>query len=124
MLAGRQLLPAVLRIYRATGRSRDADAMARHYFELLRGIPDGAFDLAALAANEGHKDEAVRALKEAFEQGPLVILFQPTLPWFRSLEGHPGYEEIVAERKRRIERAHAEMLQIAAAATAGAPPTQ
>jgi hypothetical protein len=53
---------------------------------MLRRNPDRAFDLAALAANEGLTDEAVRALKEPFAQCPLVIFFfQPTLPWFRSL---------------------------------------
>jgi TolB-like protein/Flp pilus assembly protein TadD len=124
MLGGRQLLPAILRIYRATGRGKEADTMAQHYFEMLRGNPDVAFDLAALAANEGHRDEAVRALKEAFEQAPLIIFFQPALPWFRSLEGHPGYEEILAERSRRIEKAHAEMLRIEAAASTTTPPAK
>jgi hypothetical protein len=69
---------------------------------MLRRNPDGTFDLAALASNEGLKDEAARAPKEQFEQRPLVIFFQPTLPWLRSLAGPRGYRPILAERNRRI----------------------
>jgi hypothetical protein len=128
MLYNKQLLPAVLRIYRATGRGKEADAMAEHYLKMLRSASltdwDPSLDLAALAANEGRKDEAVRVLKSAFDRYPLVFGFYPQLPWFRSLEGHPGYQQILAERKRRIEKAHAEMLQIEATALATALPAR
>ena len=62
------------------------------------------------------KDEAVATLTALFEQYPLVEWFFPQLPWFRSLEGHPGYDQLMAERKRRVDKAHAEMLQLEASA--------
>ena len=73
-----------------------------------------ALDLAALAANEGYKDEAVAALRTAFKLAHLVWGFDPQLPWFRSLEGHPGYAEVLAERQRRIDQARTEMRAIEA----------
>jgi TolB-like protein/tetratricopeptide (TPR) repeat protein len=115
-----QLLPAMLRIYRATGRGAEADALAQLYLTKLRRKlrpdenPFARLDLAALAANEGLKDEAVATLTALFEQYPLVDFFFPQLPWFRSLEGHPGYDQLMAERKRRVDKAHAEMLQLEA----------
>jgi len=65
--------------------------------------------LAALAANEGYKDEAVRALRGVQERSHLIVPFYPQLPWFRSLDGHRGYTEVLAERQRRIEQARTEM---------------
>ena len=117
-----QLLPAMLRIYRATGRGTEADALAQQYLTKLRRKlrrdenPFSKLDLAALAANEGLKDEAVATLTALFEQYPLIEWFFPQLPWFRSLEGHPGYDQLMAERKRRVDKAHAEMLQLEASA--------
>jgi TolB-like protein/tetratricopeptide (TPR) repeat protein len=112
-----QLLPAMLRIYRATGRGTEADALAEEYLTKLRQPSENPFsrlDLAALAADEGLKDEAVATLTALFEQYPLVEFFFPQLPWFRSLEGHAGYDRLMAERKRRVDKAHAEMLQLEA----------
>jgi TolB-like protein/tetratricopeptide (TPR) repeat protein len=112
-----QLLPAMLRIYRATGRGTEADALAEEYLTKLRQPSENPFsklDLAALAANEGLKDEAVATLTALFEQYPLVEFFFPQLPWFRSLEGHPGYDQLMAERRRRVDKAHAEMLELEA----------
>jgi tetratricopeptide (TPR) repeat protein len=111
-----QLLPALLRTYRATGRVAEADSMAQAYLERLRRDPDAALDLAALAANEGLKDEAVHALRGLFNRFPLIDFFHPELPWFKSLDGHPGYEQLMTERKRRIVLAHEGMLQLEAAA--------
>ena len=117
-----QLLPAMLRIYRATGRGTEADALAQQYLTKLRPKlrrdenPFSKLDLAALAANEGLKDEAVATLTALFEQYPLVEWFFPQLPWFRSLEGHAGYDRLMAERKRRVDKAHAAMLQLEASA--------
>jgi hypothetical protein len=124
LVGGGQLLPAVLRIYRATGREREADAMAQSYFGRLRADPLLALDLAALAANEGLKDEAVRTLRRRFGECPLVEFFHPGLPWFLNLAGYPGYDELLVERGRRIARAHAEMLELEAeaAGTALEPP--
>jgi len=125
MLSGKQLLPAVLRIYRATGHGREADEMAQHYFKVLRGQLEGdpvtTLDLAALAANEGRNGEAVQTLKSLFDRVPLVFFFYPQLPWFKSLEGLPAYDQLMAERRRRIDKAHAEMLRLEASARGSAP---
>jgi hypothetical protein len=67
---------------------------------------------AALAANEGLKVEAVTALKDAMRCGDLPFSFQPELPWFRSLEGYPPYDELVRERDRRITAIRAEMSRL------------
>ena len=110
------MLPAMLRIYRATGRGTEASTLAQEYLTQLREDPLSKLDLAALAANEGLKDEAVDALTELFDRHPLVNLFHPSLPWFKSLEGHVAYDRLMAERRRRIDKAHAEMLQLEATA--------
>jgi tetratricopeptide (TPR) repeat protein len=122
LLGGSQGLPALLRTYRATGRADEAQKLAARYLASLRSSPPEeqdephwhALDLAALAANEGHEDEAVAALRTAFKLGHLVWGFDPRLPWFRSLESHPGYAEILAERQRRIDQARTEMRAIEA----------
>jgi TolB-like protein/tetratricopeptide (TPR) repeat protein len=116
LLGNSQLLPALLRIYRNTGRADEANAIARRYLEKLRRDPDAGLDLAALAANEGLQDEAVRALESLFERYPLVDFFYPQLPWFKSLEGHPRYDRLLPERSRRIDAARKEMLQLEASA--------
>jgi TolB-like protein/tetratricopeptide (TPR) repeat protein len=118
LLGQSQLLPAMLRIYRATGRSAEANALAQQYLTRLRHQqnenPFSRLDLAALAANEGLKDEAVDALSTLFDHYPLVDFFSPRLPWFRSLERHPGYDRLMAERSRRVDKARAEMLRLEA----------
>jgi TolB-like protein len=111
--------PALLRTYRAMGRTNEAQSLATRCLALLRaryedeeGTPrdtDTAFALAALAANEGYKDEAVRALRTDVERKPLELYFDPQLPWYRTLEGNPGYAAYLAERQRRMEQARAEM---------------
>jgi len=119
-----QALPAKMRVYRATGRDAEADELAQRYLAKWRGARPktrdaGAFewtDLAALAASEGHRDEAVEALRRAMDESDLPYLFRPTLPWFKSLEGHPGYDALVRERQERIVRIRAEMLALEAAA--------
>ena len=114
--------PALLRTYRAMGRTDEAQSLATRCLELLRGgyedeegtprETDTALALAALAANEGYKDEAVRALRTSVERKPLEIDFDPRLPWYRNLEGHPGYADYLAERQRRMDQARAEMESI------------
>jgi hypothetical protein len=104
------------------GRTDEAQSLATRCLALLRGLyedeegtprdTDTAVILAALAANEGYKDEAVRALHTSVERNPLEFAFDPRLPWFRNLEGHPGYADYLAERQRRMERARAEMESI------------
>ena len=113
--------PALLRTYRAMGRTDEAQRLATRCLALLRGRyeeedtprdSDTALALAALAANEGYKDEAVRALRTNVERKPLELFFDPRLPWYRNLEGHPGYADYLAERQRRMEQARAEMESI------------
>ena len=58
--------------------------------------------------------ESVAALRQAMDATDLPILFRPTLPWFTSLEGHPGYDALVRERAGRIATIKAEMLAIEA----------
>ena len=113
-----QLLPAMLRIYRATGRGTEADALAQQYLTKLRRElrrdenPFSKLDLAALAANEGLKDEAVATLTALFEQYPLSSSgSSPAALVSGASKGHAGYDELMAERKRRVDKAHAEMLQ-------------
>jgi hypothetical protein len=118
-----QALPAKLRVLRATGRASEADELARRYLAKWRGLRPrtseagtfGWVDLAALAASEGHRDEAVDALRQAMDESDLPYLFRPTLPWFRKLEGHPGYDALVREREQRIARIRSEMLALESA---------
>jgi hypothetical protein len=118
-----QALPAKLRVLRATGRATEADELAQRYLAQWRGLrpktPEaGTFswvDLAALAANEGHRDEAVDALRHAMAESDLPYLFRPTLPWFRNLEGHSGYDALVREREKRIGTIRSEMLALESA---------
>jgi adenylate cyclase len=114
-----QLLPAVLRVYRASGRAAEADAMAGEYLRRLRDQPRASLDLAALAANEGLDDEAIRTLRDLFADHPLVEQFHPGLPWFRNLEDDPAYVELLAERRRRIDQAHKAMVDLEAEAAGG-----
>jgi TolB-like protein/tetratricopeptide (TPR) repeat protein len=118
-----QAIPAKLRVLRATGREAEANELAQEYLAKWRDLraqtrETGSFDwvdLAALAASEGHRDEAVGALRHAMAESDLPYLFRPTLPWFRNLEGHPGYDALVREREQRIERIRPEMLAMESA---------
>jgi len=118
-----QAIPAKLRVLRATGREAEANELAQKYLAKWRDLrpqtrETGSFDwvdLAALAASEGHRDDAVDALRHAMDESDLPYLFRPTLPWFRSLEGDPGYDTLVREREQRIERIRPEMLAMESA---------
>jgi TolB-like protein len=120
-----QALPAKLRVLRATGRQAEADELAQHFLAKWRGMRAAATaaerfdgtDLAALAASEGHRDEAVEQLRLAMEGTDLPFFFRPSLPWFRSLEGHPGYDALLRERSARVERLRTEMRALEARAT-------
>jgi tetratricopeptide (TPR) repeat protein len=113
-----QALPALLRVYRATGRADQAGQIANRYLAEWRAerpkSPDESnftwVDLAALEANEGNRDIAVELLRQALRWSDLPPGFQPQLPWFKSLEGHPGYDALVRERSARIEQVRAKML--------------
>ena len=56
------------------------------------------------------------------DESDLPYTFRPALPWFRKLEGHPGYDALVREREARIVRIRAEMLALEAAAKKEATP--
>jgi hypothetical protein len=116
---------AQVRIYRGTGRAEMARRFARERLDQLReewraadkkcdwlGWMQAPMRYASLAANEGFKDEAVRALQAAMRCGELPYGFFPQLPWFRSLEGYAPYDELLRERARRIERIRNELLQL------------
>jgi TolB-like protein/tetratricopeptide (TPR) repeat protein len=125
-----QALPAKLRVLRATGRQAEADELASHYLAKWRDslranpAPEGIelTDLAALAANEGHRDEAVELLRRAMDEADLPFFFRPSLPWFRSLEGHPGYDALLGERAARVERLRTEMRALEANASKESKP--
>jgi TolB-like protein len=110
MLDGRQALPVVLRIYRATGRTQEADAMADKYFKFLQKQP--SLDLAVLAANEGRKSLAVDTLRVVVSTMHDLRMFEPSFPWFKSLEGESGYDEVLAMREQRMSRIRDELLRL------------
>ena len=118
---------AQVRIYRGTGRADMARRFASERLDRLReewrtadkkcdwvGWMQAPMRYASLAANEGFKEEAVRALQAAMRCGELPYGFFPQLPWFRSLEGYAPYDELLRERARRIERIRTELLQLEA----------
>jgi hypothetical protein len=118
---------AQVRIYRGTGRAEMARRFARERLDRLReewraadkkcdwlGWMQAPMRYASLAANEGLKEEAVRALQAAMRCAELPYGFFPQLPWFRSLEGYAPYDELLRERARRIERIRTELLQLEA----------
>jgi TolB-like protein/tetratricopeptide (TPR) repeat protein len=120
-----QALPAMLRVYRETGRAAEADALAQKYLDKWRaarpsdpGMQWLWTDLAALAASEGHEDEAVELLRIDVNTNKVAPLFRPNLPWFRSLEGHPGYDALVREKAERLAKYRSEMLAVEAAQAA------
>jgi adenylate cyclase len=67
---------------------------------------------AAVAASAGLKPEAVEALAGAMDCGILPYAFQPSLPWFRSLEGYARYDGLLRERAHRVEAIGAELLAL------------
>ena len=132
----------IVRIHRATGRDKDADRVAAEGLERMRPRPGegdetctwqlwegGPVAYASLAANEGLKQEAVRALELAMRCGDLPFGFWPQLPWFLELEGYAPYDALLRERESRIARLREELLSIdpgsgpAATAVSTSPPT-
>jgi TolB-like protein len=116
-----QALPALLRTYRATGRSKEADDLARKFMAKYRAQQprDPAAQAyehwvrdAALAANEGLQDEAVKYLRHAMDWSHIPMGFVPALPWFRSLEGNPGYDALRRELEERRAKAQKRMLEL------------
>ncbi|MFO1393080.1 MAG: hypothetical protein U1F09_04860 [Steroidobacteraceae bacterium] len=127
---------AQIRILRGTGRSAEADRLARTLLGELRKQrasrtarcwapdEDDTMRLAAVAAGEGLNDEAVAALRDALRCGDLPFGFEPALPWFKSLEGYPPYDALLLERSQRVARARGEMLALEAGAAGPAPKVQ
>jgi hypothetical protein len=119
---------AEIRILRQTGRSAEADRLARTLLNDLRKRrasararcwapdEDDTLRFAALAAGEGLNDEAVAALRDALRCGDLPFGFEPELPWFKALEGHPDYDALLQERARRVAQARRDMLVLEAGA--------
>lgn len=101
-------LPAVVRIYQATGRGDEARALVAHFQEQLRKEKDAGRTaveqrvlLAEVAMAAGQRAEAVRHLQAAMKLVPVPPRVFPQLPWYRDLEGAPGYSELVAELEQR-----------------------
>jgi TolB-like protein len=120
-------LPAVVRIYDAEGREHEARAMVARFRERLRREPGSREPdatrnvlLAEVAIAAGQRAEAVRHLQEAMKQVPIPDRLHPQLPWFRSLEGEPGYAQLVDELAKRQAAIRA---QIAASDAARDGPT-
>jgi len=104
----RGAVPALMRLYDTQGRQREARELAARFREFLktprRTWASPSTDqvlLAGVAAAGGERAEAVRHLQEAMKAAPVPELFYPQLPWFKSLEGEPGYAEVVEELERR-----------------------
>jgi hypothetical protein len=114
-----QAVPAMLRVYRATGRDRAADELASRYLAEWRaqyeqdreGDNWPLSDLAALAANEGHRDLAIDVLEQMMRLYHLPPGFRPELPWYRSLEGVARYDAILRERAARIEQSRVSLAE-------------
>jgi len=101
-------LPAVVRTYEAQGREHEAQAMVLRLQEKVRKElgarpPDATQNvlLAEIALAAGQRAKAVRHLQVAMTQAPVPPRLHPQLPWFRSLEGEPGYAPLVAELEKR-----------------------
>jgi TolB-like protein len=101
-------LPAVMRIYQADGRDHDAQALLERFQgrlrkQLGRRVPNATENmlLAEVAIVDGQRASAVRHLQAAMKLAPLPERFYPELPWLKSLEGEPGYAELVAELGKR-----------------------
>ncbi len=101
-------LPAVVRIYQAEGREHEAQAMVLRFQEKVRKelgarAPDVAQNvlLAEIALAAGQRAKAVRHLQAAMAQAPVPPRLHPQLPWFKSLEGEPGYAQLVDELEKR-----------------------
>lgn len=117
---------AAVRILRETGRGDGARSRVDQLLARLRAgraavgsrcsTESGRYDdwmrHASPAANEGPKDEAVDALRDAMRCGDLPPAFLPQLPWLRSLDGYTPYEELKRERERRIELIRKELIRI------------
>ncbi len=100
------LLPALVLVYRATGRDGEVPGMVKRYVAELRDVDDVGIAVAdvraaAIDAVLGRREPAVKSLQKAMAKVPIPDQFYPQLPWFKSLEGTTGYAQVVAELERR-----------------------
>ena len=116
----RGAVPALMRLHTAQGREKEARALSARFKAALRKPPEGPLPpsttevlLAGIAAAEGERAVAVRYLQQALRQVAVPELFYPQLPWFKSLEGEPGYAEVVAELERRKTELRAQIAVLA-----------
>ena len=121
-------LPAVVRIYQASGREGEAQALVGRFRERLRKqlgaqAPDATQNvlLAEVAIAAGQRKEAIRHLQAAMKQVPIPPRLHPQLPWFRNLEGEPGYAELVAELEKRQAAIRAQIAELDAASDGDRP---
>ena len=119
---GMGALPAVVRIYQAQGREHEAQAMVSRFQEKLRKelgarAPDATQNvlLAEIALAAGQRAKAVRHLQAAMTQAPVPPRLHPQLPWFKSLEGEPGYAPLVNELEKRQAAMRAQVAALDAA---------
>jgi hypothetical protein len=119
-------LPAVAHIYRVTGREREAQELIRRFRQELKQAREPATPdvtrhvlLAEAAIAAGERAQAVRHLTEAMKQVSVPDRLCPRLPWYRSLEGEPGYADLVAELERRQAAIRAEVSALDAAEAGG-----
>jgi len=112
-------LPAVVRTYEAAGRGDEAKALVARFKERLRKekgddrtAAEQSVLLAEVAMAAGQRAEAVRHLQAAMKQAPIPPRVSPQLPWYRDLEGEPGYAELVAELDRRRAALRAEFVAL------------
>ena len=119
---GMGALPAVVRIYQAQGREHEAQAMVLRFQEKVRKElgarpPDATQNvlLAEIALAAGQRAKAVRHLQAAMTQAPVPPRLHPQLPWFKSLEGEPGYAQLVDELEKRQAAMRAQVAALDAA---------
>ena len=105
---GMGALPAVVRTYQAQGREHEAQAMVLRFQDKVRKErgarpPDVTQNvlLAEIALAAGQRTKAVRHLQAAMTQAPVPPRLHPQLPWFKTLEGEPGYAQLVDELAER-----------------------
>jgi TolB-like protein/tetratricopeptide (TPR) repeat protein len=126
-----------LLIYRGTGRKVEADRLASQWLPQMRaqwrksqktcdwdGFMSAPMRYAALAASEGLRDEAVKALQTAMRCGDLPFGFFPQLPWFKNLEGYAPYDALLQQRAARVEGIRVELDRLQASAGARMPSDQ
>ena len=71
--------------------------------------------LAEVAIAAGQRAKAVRHLQAAMTQVPIPARLHPQLPWIKSLEGEPGYAQLIDELEKRRAAMRAQVAALDAA---------